>query len=286
MWESAMNEATLLYNIPLVAGKVLKSNVNMIHKIYLKALTLAAKVAMDQVKNIIGNDSNSKAEDKDNGPSLCETIFKCKATMEYLIPKDSSSDSAMIRTLVPDSKIRDSIRSYVYNDLDIENNYDLFDKYYCKLSLSLEVESIISALILSLYAQLKEYLNSIKELNNQIDRLITEYMKACEPFLDFLDGLDKFEKCAFAICDYATTKENYVYDMHEKLYLTKYNGVYITSSIPWVTQFYDEASKSEEDIDNTLKGMEDWMDTNFDPELRAKAQQVKPGATPTGKSYL
>lgn len=284
LWDQAMRNGDLLVAIPIASLKILRSGIMAIHNTILNsAYTLLESLEKSASKFEVTVDSDPNDKSKEN---LCRMIFQCKAALEYLIPEDPSKETIMTKTLIPDSNVRNTIRNYVYNDGPVDDSFEMFDKFYCKLSMSYSMESLLADLALGILASLYELLRRVKPIISLIDSAIQSYMSAISPFLEFMDGLDKFKECAMASCDYATTSKNYKDDQSQKLYVQKTQDSWVFTGIEWIDKVYEEQADIERRIIETQTKLEKWIEVYCDENINQKANSLSATTGSYGKSYL
>lgn len=284
LWNQAMRNGELLSAVPVSALKLLRSSVMAIHNTILNS----AYIVLDSLENSaskfeISTESDPKDKSKEK---LCKMVFQCKAALEYLIPKDTTKESIMTKSLIPDSKVRNTIRDYLYNNGPVDSSFDMFETFYCKLSMSYSLESLLSDMAMGILASLYELLRKIKPVISMIDNAINSYMTAIKPFLEFMDGLDKFGECALASCDYATTSKNYKDDQSQKLYIQKTNDTWVFTGIEWIDKVYTEYNDLENRINSTKSKMEQWVKNNCDENINKKANSLSATTGSYGKIHI
>ena len=281
LWEEAMLNGDMLATLPITAIKLLRSVVTRtIYNMNSMAISL-----LSMRKNL---DSFFAELDFDAGTkeNLCEMVFRCKASLEYLIPSDPSKETVMTRMLIPDSNVRNTIREYVYNDGPVDKAFDLFNDFYCRLSMSYAAESLLTDLALGLLAELYELERKIKPIMDALDSAVDRYMEAIAPFLEFMDGLDKFGDCVMSVCDYATTSKNYKADRSNKYSIQKSDGTWVFVTTEWLEEAYKKQTEMYNDIISAENTLKKWISSHCDPSINEKASNITTNTGSYGKSYI
>ena len=214
-------------------------------------------------------------------------IFECKAALEYLIPKDPSKETAMVKYLIPNKDIRNTVRDFVYYNGTFEDAYNYFERFWCKLSMTYMMDSLVNDLSMTLLASLYDLLNKLQNIYETLEKAKQNYMERIQPFLEFLDELDKFKNCAMSLCDYATTSKNYVDDQALKSNIQKSGDTWVfigSDKINAIESRYEEYTSR---INNNIKILQDWIAVNGEPDAVNKAELVKNNkASSYAKSYF
>ena len=272
-WETSMVTAKTLAMLPATGIKFLSSTLNSINNVDLDTVYITLNSTEKQVLQFEENkDGNSKSENKQN---LCKMIFECKAALEYHIPKDPSKETAMVKYLIPNKDIRNTVRDFVYYNGTFEDAYNYFEKFWCKLSITYMMDSLLNDLALTLLATLYDLLNQLQKIYETLERAKQSYMERIQPFLDFLDELDKFKNCAMSLCDYATTSKNYVDDQAQKSYIQKSSGTWVFLGTDKINDIETKYNQYTNNVNKNIKILQDWITVNGEPDAAAKAELVK-----------
>lgn len=284
MWEQAMVNGKLIAYIPATQFKFLKYLVMSLRNTVLDSVDSALRGLDKQVQQFKSEPTDPAVNEKEK---LCRALFECKAALEYMVPKDPAKDPPVVRALIPNSEMRDNLRGYIYdNEEATDEVITFFDNFYCKLSVSTLMDSMLSELALYLYAALTELDRRLKPLLDLIDKAIQTYMEAIQPFLDFLDSLDKFKGCAMALCDYANTSKNYTDDSSKKAYVGKTGDTWVFSSVDFIEKFYTDHADAVSKIQNNKKILSQWIETKCSPDVVSKKDQITATTGSYGKSFI
>lgn len=280
LWDTAMMEASMLYQAPILALRWLKTGTNTYKNTIVNVYMIMVDNIMKQVDMYGVSLSN-------NEPSLCEAIFSCKATMESIIPRDAKDDSSLSKIFIPSESVRNSLRNKLYGNIGNTDDdaFETFNKF-CKLSMGDVTSGALISLAYALLAKIKNLLSSIDKIDNAVDKLIQEYMETCKPYLDFLNTLDKFGECVFATCDYATTKMNYVDDSTSKLHVKKEKDTWVYSSIPWVEEYYQQSDELRFKLVQSQNNLYRWLEANTDVQTQETAKNITVDTGSSTKSYI
>ena len=284
-WESSMVTAKTLAMLPATGIKYLSSTLNSINNVVLDTVYISLNSIEKQVHQFGTNVDD--AITPSNKQNICKMLFECKAALEYLIPKDPSKETAMVKYLIPDSDIRKTVRDFVYYDGKFEDAYNYFERFWCKLSMTYMMDSLVNDLSMTLLASLYDLLNKLQNIYETLEKAKQNYMERIQPFLEFLDELDKFKNCAMSLCDYATTSKNYVDDQALKSNIQKSGDTWVfigSDKINAIESRYEEYTSR---INNNIKILQDWIAVNGEPDAVNKAELVKNNkASSYAKSYF
>lgn len=284
-WESSMFTAKTLAMLPATGIKFLSSTLNSINNVVLDTVYISLNSIEKQVHQFGTNVDD--AITPSNKQNICKMIFECKAALEYLIPKDPSKETAMVKYLIPDSDIRKTVRDFVYYDGVFDDAYNYFERFWCKLSMTYIMDSLVNDLSMTLLASLYDLLNKLQNVYETLEKAKQDYMERIQPFLEFLDELDKFKNCAMSLCDYATTSKNYVDDQALKSNIQKSGDTWVfigSDKINAIESRYEEYTSR---INNNIKILQDWIAVNGEPDAVNKAELVKNNkASSYAKSYF
>lgn len=284
-WESSMFTAKTLAMLPATGIKFLSSTLNSINNVVLDTVYISLNSIEKQVHQFGTNVDD--AITPSNKQNICKMIFECKAALEFLIPKDPSKETTMVKYLIPDSDIRKTVRDFVYYDGKFEDAYNYFERFWCKLSITYMMDSLVNDLSMTLLASLYDLLNKLQNVYETLEKAKQDYMERIQPFLEFLDELDKFKNCAMSLCDYATTSKNYVDDQALKSNIQKSGDTWVfigSDKINAIESRYEEYTSR---INNNIKILQDWIAVNGEPDAVNKAALVKNNkASSYAKSYF
>lgn len=284
-WESSMVTAKTLAMLPATGIKFLSSTLNSINNVVLDTVYITLNSIEKQVHQFGTNVDD--AITPSNKQNICKMIFECKAALEYLIPKDPSKETAMVKYLIPDSDIRKTVRDFVYYDGVFDDAYNYFERFWCKLSMTYMMDSLVNDLSMTLLASLYDLLNKLQNIYETLEKAKQDYMERIQPFLEFLDELDKFKNCAMSLCDYATTSKNYVDDQALKSNIQKSGDTWVfigTDKINNIESRYEEYTSR---INNNIKILQDWITVNGEPDAVTNAELVKNNKVSSyAKSFL
>ena len=283
-WESSMVTAKALSMLPATGIKILSSALNSINYIVLDTIDTPLNTIEKQVQPFeTTNDENTSSNKQDT----CKKIFECKASLEYLIPKDQTKETPMSKYLIPDPDIRKSVRDYVYNDVVNDDTYKNFERFWYKLSMTYMMDSFVNDLSMTLLASLYDLSNKLKNTKETLEKAKQDYMERNKPFLEFLDELDKFENCEMSLCDYATTSKNYVDDQALKSNIQKSGDTWVFVGSDKINATESRCEEYTNRINNNIKILQDWIAVNGEPDAVNKAELVKNNkASSYAKSYF
>ena len=284
-WESSMVTAKTLAMLPATGIKFLSSTLNSINNVVLDTVYISLNSIEKQVHQFGTNVDD--AITPSNKQNICKMIFECKAALEYLIPKDPSKETAMVKYLIPDSDIRKTVRDFVYYDGVFDDAYNYFERFWCTLSMTYMMDSLVNDLSMTLLASLYDLLNKLQKIYETLEKAKQDYMERIQPFLEFLDELDKFKNCAMSLCDYATTSKNYVDDQALKSNIQKSGDTWVfigSDKINAIESRYEEYTSR---INNNIKILQDWITVNGEPDAVTNAELVKNNKVSSyAKSFL
>ena len=197
--------------LPIFALRQLKSQVKLFQQLVLEANDIVL-TEIEQIIITLGEVLATKAFSniEEKRMAFCQAAFACRAVMETLFPPDGASDGSddpVYAQIIP-LDIRNTLRT-------AGQGYDDFEKYVCKLSLRVILESFTDDYIEWLENKLDEILDALGL--NKIDELIEIYMSKIGDIMELLETLDKFSQCAFEVCNFAATSINKQEDTADKL---------------------------------------------------------------------
>lgn len=244
-------------NIPLLALKLLKSNLQRVKLVLYAAVEAAADVLLAKLNAVF---DLVDVQNTDEGMSFCRLAYGCKALMETLFDPNGS----LLSFLSPAQKQQ------------AKDNYEFFEQFICKNGLEQLVTNWVNEQIDSIEQQINTLEQKLLGATG-LDQLTQAYLtKLQTPILngkniyELLDSLDDFAECTFSICNYIATSSNQKEEFYDKLQITKVgNGfAYVAGKIE------KEIQEQDDRIRRKLQAMKDSINRWKTQKIREEG--VKP----------
>jgi hypothetical protein len=234
-----------LIQLPKMALQVLRSAYERIYSILLKGIGAALDVIEAQLYLLI---EFSTVEIKDYKDDWCKIAYACKPLTDLLF-----KDGGVLAFSGINKKTRNEWRG----------NYNLFNEFVCRDGLS-DLISNYRALMLD---ELRDKIKNLKDkldISPMLDRLTQAYLDKVEDsgIYEYMDKLDEWMDCAFAVCTSLETALNFQEDSLGTMALEKVGNSYVfKKALDWSNNVYTyqteldlQASKLDNLIDELSSG--------------------------------
>ena len=226
-----------LIQIPVMALQQLKSLFERLFSLTYKVIEAALDVLEKQLYLLI---DMLTTDIKDYRDDWCRIAFACPPLTNMLFEAE-----------YPLFWLSDSEKA------DAKANYDTFNDLVCKNGL----ENLISGYSDLLLTEIEAKLDALKEklgVSQQIDEWIQEYLQKVgeSGIYDYLDKLDEWMDCGFALCTSLETALNKQDDSLDKVSMEKQGNSYVFVLKDWAQQVYDK----QDELDTRLRNLNDLID--------------------------
>lgn len=166
-----------------------------------------------------------------NNSDFCNVLRQCEALLNIIL----SPDNKLLGLTAEQKEL-------------VLTNEQQFEDLVCKQSLRNLFENYTDSLL----ADFDEQLDRLEDILNsyKIIDLIDKYLQNIQDtgILDLIDDLNKFNNCAFSLCDVSTMSENYKNDLAEKLGLEEQNGTWFVN----FDEFINEIIEKQEELNRRI----------------------------------
>ena len=198
-YNAIISSIELLIGLPAYALQTLQSNLKRIFDLLYAVIAAAVDLLVAQLDEALGLTDIDENKTK---LAFCALAYECQALRDLLFDPDNN----LLPFLTDAQK------------LDIQTNFDEFEKYVCKIGLRDLLDSWTSLALDRISDELDALQAKLLGALG-IDKLIADYMEYINGtgIFEAIDQLDAFAKCAFGTCNFAETGANGKDEYYTKL---------------------------------------------------------------------
>lgn len=250
---------TLLENLQDVPKQLLDRIKNLMNK--LKNLILdTIREHLQMIIEFIERFLALKTVDQNKArQSFCSTLYACLPAVKKLNEYGILSDDVYNKLFGPTLITVDDLQPLGIQTLTFHSNFEAFEYIACRLSLTSLLNSFMDDMINKLFdylSQFEKFFDLDYWLQNtfigrQILTVVALYETAFETILKILnEELDPFLDCAFAMCDFAISSQNFLDDFSTKFKLERETTPDLETTLrgPWKVSRDKMFSEFEESI--------------------------------------
>lgn len=211
----------------------IQSLINRLKNTIIKRILSVIRDIKEIVSNFLGLQTidNNLARNE-----FCKVLYACKPALEKIAPL--ISQELYDKIFGPDSIKTIDLSAYGIPSMHFASKFELFEYVACRLSLRGLLDSAVNTLtntLLDFISQFDKYLDINWWLNNTVwGRVLRRLIKAYEDMFNnnlkpFLDELEKYMNCAFAICDFSKSTDNFLIDFSKKYKAERSQTTQLTS---------------------------------------------------------
>lgn len=203
--------------------RILSSIQALINRVKNTILRRIANVIRD-IRDIISNFLGLQTIDNNLARNeFCKVLYACKPALEKIMPL--ISQELYNKIFGPDNIKTIDLAAYGLPSINFASKFELFEYVACRLSLRGLLDSVTETMIQTLLAfiqQFEKYLDINWWLDNTaFGRVLKKLIKQYEDIFNntvkpFIDELEKYMKCAFALCDFSKSTDNFLSDFSSK----------------------------------------------------------------------
>jgi hypothetical protein len=266
--------------------RILSSIQALINRVKNTILRRIANVIRD-IRDIVSNFLGLQTIDNNLARNeFCKVLYACKPALEKIMPLISQELYNQI--FGPESIKTIDLAKYGLPQINFASKFELFEYVACRLSLRGLLDNVTETLIQTLLAfiqKFEKYLDINWWLNNTafgrvLKRLINEYEQLFNNTVKpFIDELEKYMNCAFALCDFSKSTDNFLSDFSSKYKIERSQNVNLQTE--WVLskeELYGDLTTSMGDIKKEIASFQTSMVTpieNSDVNFHYKKDNEK-----------
>lgn len=253
---------TLLENLQDVPKQLLDRIRNLMNK--LKNLILETiRDHLQMIIDFIERFLALRAIDQNKArQSFCSTLYACLPAVKKLNEYGILSDDVYNKLFGPTLITVDDLEPLGIQTLTFHSNFEAFEYIACRLSLTSLLNSFMDEMINKLFdylSQFEKFFDLDYWLQNtfigrQILTLVALYETAFETILKIInDELDPFLDCAFAMCDFAISSQNFLDDFSTRFKLERESTPDLGTTLrgPWAVSRDKMFSEFESSISDS-----------------------------------
>ena len=165
----------------------------------------------------------------------------------------------------------------------VEDSYEEFNNIVCKNGLLDLIDGYGDKAFEYLTEQIKKLRERLNPVENYLDELIQDYLNLVNDsgIYEWLDKLNEWMDCGFAVCESMATALNYQEDTLNKMSMKIQGNSYVFAAQEWVTQVYDKKEFMNDRLNQLENLIESWSDTaerkTLVPSLGKKPDELAKG---------